>query len=85
MLNQEYEAGVKDHQGRKLSMYEKPGMREVTGKNNSDEVNVARERVNISAREDRVDTDTVALGMVMMMTRRRLQRNTCARNLKGGM
>jgi hypothetical protein len=34
-------------------MYEKPGMREVTGKNNPnseyDEVNVVRERVNMSA------------------------------------
>jgi hypothetical protein len=51
MLNKEYEAGVEDHQGRKLSMYEKHGMREVTGKNNPDgrhdEVNVVRERGNM--------------------------------------
>jgi hypothetical protein len=66
ILNKEYEVGVEDHQGRELSMYEMPGMREVTGKNNPDgkhnEVNVVRERVNMSAREDRVDKDTVGHG-----------------------
>jgi hypothetical protein len=34
MLSKEYEAGVKDHQGRKLSMHKKPGMREVMLKTN---------------------------------------------------
>ena len=47
-------------------MYKKPGMREVTGKNNPDgkhdEVKMVRERVNMSAREDRFDKDTVRHG-----------------------
>jgi hypothetical protein len=63
MLNKEYEAGVRDQQGRKLSMYEKPGLREVMGKNDPDgkhdEVNVVRERVNTSVWKDRFDKDTV--------------------------
>jgi hypothetical protein len=53
MLNKECEAGVENHQDRKLSMYEKPGIRVVTGKNNPngkhDEVNLVRERVNMNA------------------------------------
>ena len=58
MLSKECEGAVERHQGRKLSMYEKPGIREVMGKNNPnakhEEVNSVRERVNMNAREDRV-------------------------------
>ena len=66
MLNKEYEAGVREVQGRKLSMYEKPGVREVMGKSDPDgkhdKVNVVRERVNTSAWKDMVDKDTVGHG-----------------------
>jgi hypothetical protein len=64
MLNTEYKAGVKVHQGKKLNRYEKPETREVMLKTNPegkyDEVNVVRRRGNV--RQEQVEQLMKVLG-----------------------
>jgi hypothetical protein len=57
VLNMEYGASIKVHQGRELNMYKKPEMREMMINTNPngkhDEVNMVRERENV--RQEQAD------------------------------